>query len=84
MNEIVTIAAADRAAADAQFSLEESNRPNTSARIMRRGLFQLGRFNLVPDVRVRGRAGGAEKADGSSIYLIVVEFATNTDHTLAP
>lgn len=75
MSEIVTIAAEDRATADAQLELEKTNRPDAQARVERRGFFELGQFNLVPGPKVRGRGGGAEKTDGTRIYLIVVEFS---------
>lgn len=75
MSELVTIAAANLATANAQLAIEESIRPGKAARILRRGVFKMGRFNLVPDQSVEGQGGAAERNDGVGVYLLVVEFS---------
>lgn len=76
MSELYTIVADDRLAADARLmELTDSFPPGQERRIHRRDSFSIAHFDIVDsDDSIDGKSSSAERNDGSSVYVIVVEF----------
>lgn len=73
--ELITIAAIDQLAADARLVQLIQLRPGKQHRVLRRGYFERGEFQLEPHADLAGRSGGAEHTSGGMVYLVVVQFS---------
>lgn len=75
MSTVLTIAAENRAEADARLLLMKNGpHSNSTARVLRRGFFTEAGLFTIPSADITGDDGRAFSPSGSDIYLIVVEF----------
>ena len=74
--KIITIAGVDRPTVDAHLRQIIQSNPSVMTNVLRRGYFENGRLDFMPDATLRGRSGSAEHVSVNGlVYLVVLQIS---------